>query len=83
MGDEVMDYKRLAAYLKMAEGTLRHYVMREEIPFAKIGSRVRFLKEEIDRWLLERNRRPGRAGPGKAKPGKDESGMLPFEDKER
>jgi excisionase family DNA binding protein len=63
--DEVMDYRALAAYLKMAEGTLRHYVMRGEIPFAKIGAHVRFLKAEIDRWLLERNRRP--AGKGAAK----------------
>jgi hypothetical protein len=27
-GDEVMDYRALSAYLKVAEGTLRHYVMR-------------------------------------------------------
>jgi excisionase family DNA binding protein len=61
--DEVMDYKALAVYLKLAEGTLRHYVMNRTIPFAKIGAHVRFLKPEIDRWLLERNRRP--AGKGK------------------
>jgi excisionase family DNA binding protein len=86
-GDEVMNYEGLAAYLKMAEGTLRHYVMREEIPFAKIGAHVRFLKHEIDRWLLDRNHRP--AGKGTVKSGavKGESGMLPWaavlEDKEQ
>jgi excisionase family DNA binding protein len=63
--DEVMDYRALAAYLKVAEGTLRHYVMDRTIPFAKVGAHVRFLKVEIDRWLLERNRRPaGKGGTG-------------------
>jgi excisionase family DNA binding protein len=71
-GNEVMTYKTLGAYLKVAEGTLRHYVMRKEIPFAKIGAHVRFIKTEIDKWLLERNRRPGVKGT-----------PLPFGEKER
>jgi excisionase family DNA binding protein len=83
--DEVMDYRALAAYLKMAEGTLRHYVMDRSIPFVKVGSHVRFLKEEIEKWLLERNRRP--AGKPKGGTDKGEGGMLPwataFEDKEQ
>jgi excisionase family DNA binding protein len=61
--DEVMDYKGLAAYLKVAPGTLQHYVMKKRIPFTKVGVLVRFLKTEIDRWLLEGTNRPkGRAG---------------------
>jgi len=51
--DEVMDYRGLSAYLKMAENTLRHKVMRNEIPFYKIGSSVRFCKRDIDGWLVE------------------------------
>jgi hypothetical protein len=43
--DEVMDYRALPAYIKLAEGTLRHFV--------KIGAHVRFLKPEIEKWLLE------------------------------
>jgi excisionase family DNA binding protein len=81
-GDEVMNYQSLAAYLKMAEGTLRHYVMRGEIPFAKIGAQVRFLKGEIDRWLLERNRRPAGKRAVKGRPDTDKGGQLPFEDKD-
>jgi excisionase family DNA binding protein len=79
--EEVMSYKALAGYLGIAEGTLRHYVMRGEIPFVKIGAHVRFLKAEIETWLLERNRRPG--GKVKAAAGKDEGRQLPFEEKER
>jgi hypothetical protein len=43
--DEVMGYKGLSAYLKMAQNTLRHKVMRGEIPFFKIGKCVRFSKK--------------------------------------
>jgi excisionase family DNA binding protein len=74
--DEVMDYRALAVYLKLAEGTLRHYVMDRTIPFVKVGSHVRFLKGEIDKWLLERNRRP--AGMPKGGTGKGEGGQLPW-----
>jgi excisionase family DNA binding protein len=49
--DEVMDYRGLSAYLKLAQNTLRHKVMRDEIPFYKIGSSVRFCKRDIDEWL--------------------------------
>jgi excisionase family DNA binding protein len=80
-GNEVMNYQTLGAYLQMAEGTLRHYVMREEIPFVKIGAHVRFIKKEIDRWLLERNRRPVGKGAVNGGPVRDEARLLPFEDK--
>jgi excisionase family DNA binding protein len=85
--DEVMDYRALAAYIKLAEGTLRRYVMKGAIPFVKIGAHVRFLKPEIEKWLLELNRRPAgkraaQDGQGKA----DDNGLLPWvaalEDKE-
>jgi excisionase family DNA binding protein len=73
--DEVMDYRALAGYLKVAEGTLRHYVMERTIPFVKVGSHVRFLKGEIEKWLMVRNRRP--AGKQAVK-----GGEIPFEDKD-
>jgi excisionase family DNA binding protein len=72
--DEVMDYKALAAYIKLAEGTLRHYVMKGTIPFVKIGTHVRFLKPEIETWLLERKGRPAVKG----RPGKADDGLQPL-----
>jgi excisionase family DNA binding protein len=67
--DEVMDYRGLAAYLKTAEGTLRHDVMARRIPFIKIGVRVRFSKREIDKWLESKSQgaEPGDRG-GKPPP---------------
>ena len=60
MADEVMDYRGLSSYLKMAQGTLRHQVMRGEIPCIKIGRNVRFAKKDIDAWLKEHRRLPKR-----------------------
>jgi len=48
---EVMNYRGLAAYLKVAQGTLRHWVMKGKIPHIKMGSGVRFAKKHIDVWL--------------------------------
>jgi excisionase family DNA binding protein len=49
--DEVMNYRGLSEYLKLAQGTLRKKVMRGEIPYYKIGHSVRFSKKRIDKWL--------------------------------
>jgi excisionase family DNA binding protein len=58
-GEEVMDYRGLAAYMKIAYGTLRHYVMTRQIPFIKVGARVLFYKKDIDVWLEKKSREPG------------------------
>ena len=54
--NEVMDYRGLSMYLKLSQGTLRHWVMHGKIPFYKIGSSVRFAKKHIDVWLEEHHR---------------------------
>ena len=54
--DEVMDYRGLSMYLKLSQGTLRHWVMHGKIPFYKIGSSVRFARKHIDVWLEEHHR---------------------------
>jgi excisionase family DNA binding protein len=50
---EVMSYKGLSEYLKLSQGTLRHKVMKKQIPFFKIDQSVRFSKKLIDEWLQE------------------------------
>ena len=54
--DDVMNYKGLASYLKMAQGTLRHWVMNGKVPFIKMGRNVRFSKKQIDAWLEKQSR---------------------------
>lgn len=53
---EVLSYRGLSAYLKLSPNTLRHKVMRGDIPFYKIGGSVRFSKSKIDAWLQEHHR---------------------------
>ena len=64
--NEVMDYRGLSMYLKLSQGTLRHWVMHGKIPFYKIGSSVLFAKKHIDVWLEEHHQglRRTRAGDG-------------------
>ena len=54
--DEVMSYKGLSTYLKLSQGTLRHKVMCNKIPFFKIDGAVRFSKKKIDAWLEEHHK---------------------------
>jgi excisionase family DNA binding protein len=49
----LMEYRDLARYLKVTEGTIRHWVMKDEVPCFKIGASVRFSRKQIDKWLLD------------------------------
>ena len=54
--EEVFNYRGLADYLKIPEGTLRHWVIEGRIPFSKLGFHVRFSKSVIDKWFKEHQR---------------------------
>jgi PTS system nitrogen regulatory IIA component len=41
----------LAAHLKLAEQTIRRWVLNREIPFCKIKKVIRFRLSEIERWV--------------------------------
>jgi excisionase family DNA binding protein len=74
--EEVFNYRGLAAYLKIPEGTLRHWVIEGRIPFSKLGFHVRFSKSEIDKWFKEHQRDYRYAGKeaGGKKQGKNGEG---------
>jgi len=50
---DLMDYNDAAIYLKRTVTSLRNLVDRKKIPYTKAGSRVRFIKSELDKWLEE------------------------------
>jgi excisionase family DNA binding protein len=50
-GDELMDIKGLANYLKVKESWIYEKVHKREIPFNKAGKFPRFRKKYIDIWL--------------------------------
>ena len=41
----------LSDYLQIAKGTIYKYTSLKRIPYFKIGKRVRFSKNSIDRWV--------------------------------
>jgi len=53
--NRLLSTKKLAEYLDIAPLTVRRKAKSGEIPSIKIGNRLRFDKQQIDRWLLERS----------------------------
>jgi len=43
--------EELAGYLKLAEQTIRRWVLNREIPFRKIRKVIRFRLSEIETWI--------------------------------
>ncbi|MFC1862246.1 response regulator [Chloroflexota bacterium] len=57
--DKLLSTKGVAEYLDISPLTVRRKVKSGEIPSIRIGHQLRFDKQQIDRWLLDRsNRRP-------------------------
>ena len=46
-----MTVEELAGYLKVAEQTIRRWVLNREIPFCKIKKVIRFRLSEIEVWV--------------------------------
>jgi len=45
----------VAAWLRVKESTLRKWVCYNQIPHLKVGRLVSFRREDIERWLADRN----------------------------
>ena len=55
---ELLTAKELEAILKIDVKTIYSYVQRGLIPYVKIQSNVRFVKEQILEWIEQQNYRP-------------------------
>ncbi|MGB2599433.1 MAG: helix-turn-helix domain-containing protein [Candidatus Omnitrophota bacterium] len=51
MASSMMTLKELAEYLKMKEVTIYKHAQEGKIPAFKVGSKWRFKKETIDKWI--------------------------------
>ena len=51
MGEKLYDLKEAAKYLNISIAYVRKLVYARNIPFYRIGNRLKFDKEEIDVWL--------------------------------
>jgi excisionase family DNA binding protein len=45
--------EEVAAYLKLAQQTIRKYVLNKTIPYRKVQKSVRFRLSEIEKWIDE------------------------------
>jgi excisionase family DNA binding protein len=53
-GKEVyMTIEEVAAYLKLAQQTIRKYVLTKTIPYRKVKKLIRFRLSEIEKWIDE------------------------------
>jgi excisionase family DNA binding protein len=46
-----MTTEEVAAYLKLANQTIRKYVLNKTIPYRKVKNSVRFRLSEIEKWI--------------------------------
>ena len=46
-----MNIKQAAEYTGLKEATIYHYIVERKIPYIKIGARVVFDSQDLDRWL--------------------------------
>jgi excisionase family DNA binding protein len=47
--------EELAAHFKLAEQTVRRWVLNNEVPFHKVNHSVRFRISEIEMWVKKNN----------------------------
>ncbi len=45
--------REAADYLRRTPASIRNLVLRRQIPFRKVGGRLLFIKEELDKWVQE------------------------------
>ena len=48
---QIMNVKEVAEYLKCSESSIRNLVRDKQIPNFRIGSKLNFNRETIDRWV--------------------------------
>ncbi len=55
----VMTVSELADYLKMKDVTIYKHAQKGQIPAFKVGSKWRFKRETIDKWIEKQERGRG------------------------
>jgi len=53
-----LNVKKLAEYLDVSTYTIYFWVSQRKIPHYKIGKHLKFIEEEIEKWLKERKIEP-------------------------
>jgi len=61
---QVMDIGDAAEYLQICRDTLYKYASEKKIPAFKLGNRWRFLKTQVDQWMIEECLKYGKEASG-------------------
>ena len=62
-GHEILTTAETCRYLKVAPRTLYRYIREKRVPAFKLGKDWRFVKSELEMWLLRKSREQLRRGP--------------------
>lgn len=54
---EIVKLDELSEYLNISKSTLRNMVKKKEIPYFRIGNRIRFDMKDINDWVIESKER--------------------------
>ncbi len=63
MGEQWMTVKEVALYLQLSTDLIYRYAQRCYIPATKVGSRWRFSRDQIDKWMLSQQPKQPVGGP--------------------
>lgn len=55
MKEDIITLQEVAEYLKVDEKTVYHMVQSKKVPAFKVGNQWRFSKNDIMRWIENRN----------------------------
>jgi len=53
---ELLTVKQAAEMLTVSVGTVRNLLRRKELPSLRIGRQIRFVREDLERWIRLRVR---------------------------
>lgn len=56
--DHLLSVKESSIYLNLAKITVYKFVSSRQIPFIKVGRRVLFRKQDLDKWLEQKSVKP-------------------------
>lgn len=64
--EQMVDIAEVAERLGVGERFVRRLVEERRIPYFKIGRHVRFMRDDVDRWISQSRVEPLRAFPATA-----------------
>ncbi len=60
MVKEICDIKKISEYLNVSESQIRKLVRAKMIPFFRIGNRLKFDVNEVNKWIENKTQSEGK-----------------------